>query len=137
MKTQLYAHLLKSTNLYSVTNPILDVSSKEAEIEHLFSDEVLETKIDGNPLSLSGDYDKSKYYGKVTFSKYIMDNYKTIDFTNFKTILDNISKIVQEYRDTGWFNWKISNILTTNKEDAGWTSPVKTDNDKKGPPMVE
>ena len=100
MKTQLYAHLLKSTNLYSVTNPILDVSSKEAEIEHLFSDEVLETKIDGKPLSLSGDYDKSKYYGKVTFSKYIMDNYKTIDFTNFKTILDNISKIVQEYRDT-------------------------------------
>ena len=97
MKTQLYAHLLKSTNLYSVTNPILDINSKEAEIEHLFSQEVLETKIDGKPLSLSGDYDKSKYYGKVTFSKFIMDNYKTIDFSNFKTVLDNIVKIVEEY----------------------------------------
>lgn len=97
MKTQLYAHLLKSTNLYSVTNPILDSNSKEAEIEHLFPRDVLETKIDGKPLSLSGDYDKSKYYGKVTFSKYVMDNYKSIDFSNFKTLLDNIAQIVADY----------------------------------------
>lgn len=99
VKTQLYAHLIDGTNMYLVTNPILDSGSKEAEIEHLFSEEVLETKIDGKPLSLSGDYDKSKYYGKATFSKYIIDNYKTIDFSNFKTILDNIAKIVKEYTE--------------------------------------
>lgn len=99
VKTELYAHLLKDTNLYLVTNPILDSSSKEAEIEHLFPKEVLETEIDGKPLSLSGDYDKSKYYGKVTFSKFVMDNYKTIDFSNFKIILDNIVKIANEYTE--------------------------------------
>ena len=99
IKTQLYVHLIKSANIYLVTNPILESSSKEAEIEHLFSKEVLETKIDGKPLSLSGDYDKSKYYGKVAFSKYIMNNYKSIDFSNFRIILDNIDKILKEYNE--------------------------------------
>lgn len=100
IKTQLYVHLLKSSNIYLVTNPILESSSKEAEIEHLFSKDVLETKIEGKPLSLSGDYDKSKYYGKVTFSKHIMNNYKSIDFSNFRIILDNIAKILKEYNES-------------------------------------
>ena len=92
--------MLNSANIYLVTNTILESGSKEAEIEHLFSKEVLETKIDGKPLSLSGDYDKAKYYGKVTFSKYIMNNYKSIDFSNFRIILDNIVKILKDYNES-------------------------------------
>lgn len=66
----------------------------ECEIEDLFSLETLKHKIGEKEFSRSSKFDTNKYYGKDKFSKYIATNYKNIDFTNFKVLLDTINDII-------------------------------------------
>lgn len=37
----------------------------------------------------------SDHFGKEVFSNYIYDNYKNIDFNNFRPLLDTINKIIE------------------------------------------
>ncbi|QUL57308.1 retron Ec67 family RNA-directed DNA polymerase/endonuclease [Paenibacillus tritici] len=81
-------------NLYLLTIPLIGGKS-ECDIEDLFEDSVISHKIEGREFTKKDEYDISKYYGKEIFSKYISKNYSSIDFTNFRSILDNIDNIIK------------------------------------------
>ncbi|MCP1161296.1 retron Ec67 family RNA-directed DNA polymerase/endonuclease [Bacillus infantis] len=91
-------------NLYLLTVPLID-GKPECDIEDLFGKEVLSQKIRGREFCKKDKYDYSKYYGKETFSKYILDNYSDIDFNKFRPVLNNINNIMDVYTnglsDTG------------------------------------
>lgn len=93
---ELVVRLTDKANLYLVTNPLVG-NNAECEIEELFDQSVRDVKINGKELSLSNDPDFKTQYGKDVFSRYIMSNYKTIDFSNFKPMLDKIRDIIISY----------------------------------------
>lgn len=82
-------------NLYLQTIPLL-VNTKEMEIEDLYSDNVLLTKIGGKLFTKKEDYDNKLYFGKDYFSKQVYKNYKNIDFKNFLPLLNSINTIVSK-----------------------------------------
>lgn len=88
---------LKS-NLYLSMTPLIE-DQEESEIEDLFKKETLSHKINEKKFSKENNYDKSKFYGKEIFSKYILNNYNRIDFSNFKPLLNNIKKICENYKN--------------------------------------
>ena len=65
-------------------------------MEDLFDDEVLNHVIDGKTFSRK-DGDRNKNYGKHIFSQYVLHNYKSIDFKNFKPLLDSIDAVVKGF----------------------------------------
>lgn len=85
-----------SDNLYLVINPLVK-EKNECEMEDLFDNALLSTTIDGKRFSREKDFDKSIFYGKSIFSEYIMKNYRTIDFSEFTPILDDLNSIISEY----------------------------------------
>lgn len=95
-KKNLSAKMSQDSNLYLVTNPIVD-GKPQCEIEDLFNETTRAHTIDGKTLSLESDYATDKHYGKEIFSKYIYGNYARIDFSNFIPLLDNINEIVKQY----------------------------------------
>lgn len=86
-----------SDNLYLLTTPIFN-EKKESEIEDLFDVATLSHVIDGRSFSRKGEKGS---YGKETFSKYIANNYKDIDFSGFKPLLSTLSKIINTYQNEG------------------------------------
>lgn len=96
LKNNLNACLKENSNLYILTNPKI-CGLQNTEIENLFTEETLKTKINGKTLSLKNDYNVDKYYGKEIFSKFILKNYSTIDFSNFVPMLDALNNIVLNY----------------------------------------
>lgn len=68
-----------------------------SDIEDLFEKEVLDIELDGKKFCKADRYDIHKFYGKDRFSKYIVNNYKDINFDNFRPLLDNLLKIKKEY----------------------------------------
>lgn len=98
-ENNLFVKLIDGTNLFLTTNPLVN-GKDECEIEDLFDAKTLETQIGGRVFCRKDKYDATQYYGKDIFSKYIAQNYKTIDFSNFKPMLDNINKIVDSYNLT-------------------------------------
>jgi len=91
-----YKKIIDNENLYIATHQLLG-KNKECEIEDLFKEDVLNHKINGKSFTKKSDFDIEKHYGKDHFSKYIYDNYRKIDFSNFKPLLDSIDKIITEY----------------------------------------
>lgn len=87
---------IKGSNLYLVTNPLVK-GLIECEIEDLFDDNILNTVIDGRTFKRNVEKGDKKHYCKNDFAKYVMGNYPSIDFSNFKSLLDNINIIVQQY----------------------------------------
>ncbi|WP_427150785.1 retron Ec67 family RNA-directed DNA polymerase/endonuclease [Streptococcus sanguinis] len=83
-------------NLYMLTHNSLS-GNEDDEIENLFSINVLNHKINGKSFSKENDYDSTKFYGKNDFSKYVLKNYRSIDFQNFIPLLNNLNKIILEY----------------------------------------
>ena len=83
-------------NLFLVTNPLID-NKEESEIEDLFSEELLETTLNGRKFSREKNYNTNTHYGKEKFSKYVSQNYKSINFNKFKPILEVLSSIVDNY----------------------------------------
>lgn len=83
-------------NLYLLTNPLLQ-GCEENELEDLFDEKTLSHKIGGKSFSKNSKANNKKFYGKEIFSKYILDNFENIDFEEFKPILRNLSKIVDQY----------------------------------------
>ena len=92
----LNACLKKESNLFILTNPKVE-NNQNTEIEELFLSETLNVCIDGKKFSLKENYDSTKYYGKDTFSKFVLKNYSTIDFSNFVPMLDALNNIVLNY----------------------------------------
>ena len=83
-------------NLYLMVTPLIE-GVDETDIEMFFDQETLGHIHEGRSFCKKDDYDTNKFYGKEIFSKYIMSNYKNIDFSGFKPMLDNIRKICIEY----------------------------------------
>lgn len=93
LQADLYAQLLPKSNLYLLTNPL--VSGKaECEIEDLFDAKTLGHTINGRSFSPADDYDKEKTYGKDLFSKYVLANFRTIDFSNFRPLLEALNALI-------------------------------------------
>lgn len=92
LETNLFTSI-DEDKLYLITNPLI-ADKEECEIEDLFSTQTLNHVIGGKTFSRQKDYDINKHFGKEIFSKYIASNYKTIDFSNFKKLLDLIVQII-------------------------------------------
>lgn len=88
--------LIPNSNIYLATHQVVE-GKEESEIEDLFDETTLSHKLNGKSFSKSANFDKNLYYGKDHFSKYISSNYNTIDFSNFKVLLDKIDNIVTIY----------------------------------------
>ncbi|MBQ5345023.1 MAG: retron Ec67 family RNA-directed DNA polymerase/endonuclease [Acidaminococcaceae bacterium] len=98
LRTSYTLQLIPDGKLFLVTNP-LAVDKKESEIEDLFPVEVLNIKIEGKVFCRDDKFDKTKYYGKHIFSKYVYKNYKMINFTGFIPLLDVIRSITVNLSD--------------------------------------
>ena len=93
LQADLYAQLVPKSNLYLLTNPLVNEKA-ECEIEDLFDAETLSHMINGRSFSRDDDYNKEKAYGKDLFSKYILANFSTIDFNNFRPLLDALNSLI-------------------------------------------
>ncbi|AFA46955.1 retron Ec67 family RNA-directed DNA polymerase/endonuclease [Acetobacterium woodii] len=83
-------------NFHLLTNQLVN-NKDQCEIEDLIESKVWNNRIGGKTFSIDKEFDLDKHFGKEIFSQYIEQNYETIDFENFKPILDNISQIIDEY----------------------------------------
>jgi hypothetical protein len=91
-----YSHLLKDSNLHLVTHP-LPTGEKEGEIESLFDESTRQIKLGGKSFNPNEKtFDKAQHYGKDIFSKYIINNYESINFDGFRPMLDLINRIITE-----------------------------------------
>lgn len=90
--------IILKDNLYLLMTPAID-QEEETDIEMLFDDVTLLHKIDGRTFTKAEDYDVEKYYGKEIFSKYIMKDYRTINFNGFRPLLDNIKSICKKQKE--------------------------------------
>ncbi|MBC2080806.1 RNA-directed DNA polymerase [Listeria booriae] len=82
-------------NLYILTNKLVGTRT-EAEIEDLFDDKTRNKEIDGRTFSATDIGEQ--YYGKNIFSLYILKNYKEVDFSNFKPMLDKLNEIIINFK---------------------------------------
>lgn len=85
--------LVAGSKLHLLTTPLIG-GKAECEIEDLFTQETLDTELDGKHFSREESYDENAFYGKDIFSRYVYSNYSTIDFSNFRPLLDALNKIV-------------------------------------------
>ena len=81
------------TNLYLLTVPLVDGKGKCA-IEDLFDSDVRGHVIDGKQFTMNNNFNEQLHYGKEIFSKYVLNNYQSINFDNFRPMLDKISEII-------------------------------------------
>ena len=86
------------TNLYVATIPLLD-NVEECEMEDLFEQPTLSHLIGGKTFCRKDDYDTSKFYGKRIFSNYIANNYLSINFDQFRPLLDLIDQTIVNYHN--------------------------------------
>lgn len=96
VKSDLFLQLAHESNLYLMTNPLVE-GKNECEIEHLFQPATLAHTISGKSLCLKDEFDTTKYYGKEIFSQYIYQNYTKIDFSGFEKLLDTLNQIVKSH----------------------------------------
>ncbi|WP_214889106.1 retron Ec67 family RNA-directed DNA polymerase/endonuclease [Exiguobacterium sp. s142] len=83
-------------NLHLLTTPLMD-NRLEGDIEDLFKTSELAIVIKGRKFDKTEKLDKSLYYGKDQFSKYVLLNYEEIDFDNFKPLLDKLSDLIRNH----------------------------------------
>ncbi|GAB2023649.1 hypothetical protein RyT2_27260 [Pseudolactococcus yaeyamensis] len=79
-------------NFFLLTNNHPSDFFTESEIENLF----INTKVNFDG---SIDYNGKIFYSKDKFSKYIALNYKDVDFSGFKILLENFNNILNEYSE--------------------------------------
>lgn len=96
LKKDLIIRISEDGNLFLITNPLVN-KKVECEIEDMFDQNTLNTVIRGKTFSRDSNYDINNYYGKDHFSEHIKNNWRSIDFSGFKPILDNINHIVTNY----------------------------------------
>lgn len=93
LQTELCVQLISDGNLYLMTNPLMN-GRNECEIEDLFDESTLGHIISGRSFTREERYNTEKYYGKDIFSKFVLANYKIIDFSNFRPLLDALSSLI-------------------------------------------
>ena len=91
LKKNYHVLLDSPCNLHLVSVPLI-TNKAECEIEDLFSEETLNTKINGRTFDRH-DSNPSKFYNKDIFSKYVMKNYSNIDFNNFRPLLNILASL--------------------------------------------
>lgn len=79
--------ILNDDSKLSLISVPLPSGKKECELEDLFDEKTLATKIGGRTFSRK-DENMTRYYNKNIFSKYIYKNYKQIDFSAFRPLLN-------------------------------------------------
>ena len=84
-------------NLYVMVIPLVN-DKKNCEIEDLFKDDLLKQKIDNRTFDRKSN-DNETCIGKDTFSKHVKANYRNIDFSNFRLLLDTIKNILNDYKN--------------------------------------
>lgn len=89
---------INNSNLYLLTNPLVE-EKKVCEIEDLFDKETLNIIINGRKFKRDVTKSDNSHYGKNDFAEHIANNYQSIDFSNFKSILDNINQIIMEFNN--------------------------------------
>lgn len=98
LQKDLYIPLGCKTNLFLLTNPLVD-DKKECEIEDLFPEETLNHTINGKHFHRDITCKGTDTYSKDVFSKYIYSNRNTINLSGFLPLLDTLSKIVTTYQN--------------------------------------
>ena len=88
-----HIRLSSDNHLYLLTHQFIRTDS--SEIEDLFNDQTLKIKINNKMFDRNSKESKShNTFGKHVFSQYINDNYLTVDFTNFKPMLNALVSII-------------------------------------------
>ncbi|CUL31606.1 hypothetical protein [Listeria monocytogenes] len=85
-------------SLYLLMNPLVK-NKKECEIEDLFDEATLNHEMNGKKFSREKNMDLNKYYSKERFSNFIYNEYREIDFSNFKPMLENLDFIIENYKN--------------------------------------
>ena len=85
-----------NNNLYLQTIPLVK-DREECEIEDLYQEELLNLIIGGKQFSKDEKADPEYYFGKAIFSKYILDHYNEINFSNYIELLDSINYICENH----------------------------------------
>lgn len=96
-KEDLYLQLVPNSKLFLLTNPLVP-GKAECAIEDLFPQDVLAHQIGGKTFSREEGYDIKKHYGKEIFSKYVIHNYKDIDFSGFRGLLNALNLIAERQK---------------------------------------
>ena len=91
LSDNLYMYL--NENMYLLTLPLVN-NKTECEIEDMYSEKILQTKINGKYYNKNGG---TNNIGKKMFAVYIKKNFNNINFDNFIPILDNIINIINHY----------------------------------------
>lgn len=81
-----------NANLYLQTIPLIN-KFRECEIEDLYTEEVLNISIHGKRFEKMVKDSTEDTFSKDIFSKYIIENYQEIDFSNFLPLLDSINRV--------------------------------------------
>lgn len=84
-------------NLYLIKTPEMGLEGTSC-IENLFSENVLNTKLNGKSFSLEKEYDLKTHYGKMDFAdKVVRPNSSKIDFGRFESLFDRIVAAINDY----------------------------------------
>ncbi|MFL1662957.1 retron Ec67 family RNA-directed DNA polymerase/endonuclease [Bacillus cereus] len=87
-----YMHITE--NLYLLTHQLVK-GLPECEIEDLFDDSILNQKIHGKSFERDDKkFNINNHYGKANFADYISKNYRSVNFSEFKYMLDHLNSIV-------------------------------------------
>jgi RNA-directed DNA polymerase len=95
-KTELpFYHLCH--NLFLIKTPSKRVDGKSC-IEDLFSQDVLQTKVDGKSFNPSDHINPASEYGKIVFAERVVrPNVATIDFSEFANLLNRVVAVLDHY----------------------------------------
>lgn len=97
VKSNLFAHI--THNVYVATIKLPD-GSEEAEIEDLFPQDVLGKVIDGKTFCRDEiHFDKEKNYSKEVLARYVASNWKSIDFSGFRSLFETLNSIIVDYNN--------------------------------------
>ncbi|MBW2054069.1 MAG: ribonuclease H, partial [Deltaproteobacteria bacterium] len=82
-------------NLYVLIIP----QDKDKEIEDLFEDKILSTKVNGKIFNREKEINVDKEYGKYVFAnKVIKSMQQSINFDGFKEVFDGLRLIIEDYQ---------------------------------------
>lgn len=83
-------------NLYIIFTPLKD--GKDTSMEDLFSDEILNKKMNEKKFNRTNKKCKNDEFGKDYFARFVIKpNVKTIDFSKFDTIFNRIKLVISDY----------------------------------------
>lgn len=85
-------------NLHILTTPLMN-NNLEGDIEDLFDSSTLAKVIKGRSFDKTEKLDKTLYYGKDQFSKYVLFNYEEVNFDNFKPLINKLSDLIKNHPD--------------------------------------